>query len=989
MNTSLPPSPLVGRSREREQVRAALRRAKSGVGSTLWVRGGTGMGKSRLGKMARDQASDMGFVAAEAQGFRIDQGVPFGIWANACHPLVSGLDADILSSLTRGSGGLLRWILPLPYEGKSTPDADAAPGELTTRIHWSFLELLRGAGKTSPLFLLLDDIHWADASSLDLLHFVSRHAAELPLLIVCTCNTDLRTPTDEVVRIESELLQLEATQTLELGPISQEACQELLERLFEVSRPTAAKFARRLFEKTGGNPLFVREILGSLLDSGTLRERGGAWVGWDVEHLAIPDTVTEIVAARTAGLGEKAQEVASAIAVSDSGASFQALTQVCGMDESHILDAIDELLARDMIEESAVGSEIVYAFGHPVVREVLYDDLGLARVRSLHRSTAEALEGMGTGSNHEIAYHFARSGERGERAVHYLSAAGSEALAARANREAVAFLERALEVMDPSEENTDARGEVEQNLARAFQRVGRYDDAQALWKRLLARATDTGADRRAAEILQQLGQGAYWQGRYEAAIAHYDSGIEKARSAADRAREGHLLLRKGIGLQALSRAAEASAHIHEALAAAHEVGDTGLTARAHRGLMILSTWMGRPEEARSHGAAAIELSTASGDLQVAFWVHWALSVQEGFLGNTGVMNEHMEHCHELAEQLHSPVLELWTAEVAIEHATATGRWDDGIALGEQAVVMARRLGQQALLPRILVWLSLIYFGRGEIELGKECVDEAWEASGAGVEGVPKVHLVIPAYIGRVAHLVTTGRYREAIELGEHGLQIAENSAFIIWAAHRLLPFVAEAYLHLNDADGGRHILERMSTYSDAVDSRLGKAWTKAFEAVRVWHAGDLEQAADLLLSAAEGLEVIPMVFDGARLRRQRAGRLVELGRTDEALSELRDVHETFRRMGAESELAKTRGMFREIDARPPHRSPGTGAAGLTERELGIARLVAERKSNKAIARALEVSPRTVSTHLSNIFRKLQLGSRGELADFVKERGLLV
>lgn len=988
MSKPLPSMPLVGRAREREQIRTALHRAKSGFGSTLWLRGAAGLGKSRLGKMARDEASALGFLTAGAQGFRIDQGVPFGLWTNAYQPLMSGLDADTLSSLTRGREGLLRWILPLPNTSDFTPSADAVPGELTTRIHWSFLELLRGTGKKTPLFLLLDDIHWADASSLDLLHFVSRHVGELPLVIVCTCNTDLRARGGEVERVESELIRLEATQAMELGPISLEDCQELLEQLFNVSRTTVARFAEKLYRKTHGNPLLVEEILTSLIDSETLHKRAGAWVGWEVEHLALPDTVAELVAARSAGLGTSAREVANVIAVSDSGASFDVLLQICGLEESQILDAVDELLARSMVEENADGSAIIYTFRHPVVREVLYEELGLARARSLHRRTAEVLEEFGTGSNHEIAYHFVRSGERSERAVRYLMEAGSEALAARANREAVDFLERALEVLDLSNGTDATLTEVQEKLARAFQRVGRYDEACKLWLDLLDRASGAGKYAWAAELLEHLGQAAYWQGRYVVAIEHYDAGISRARAAADRAREGHLLLRKGIALQARAKAEEAASYMDQALAAAKEVDDPGLTARVHRGLMILGTWMGRPDEARAHGAEAIKLATVSGDLHVAFWVHWALSVQEGFLGNSTAMHDHMEHCQKLAEELHSPVLELWTAEVAIENAAAAGQWDDGIALGEQAVSMARRLGQQELLPRLLVWLSLIYFGRGEIELGKECVDEAWIASGAELDGVPKVHMVLPAYIGRVAELVATGHYQEAIQVGERGLEIAETSGFIVWATYRLLPFVAEAYLQLQDMEGGLHILERMRRYGEAADSPLGKAWAEAFEAVRVWHGGDLQQAADLLLSAAESLEAIPMVFDAARLRRQRAGRLVELGRVEEALSELRAVHETFRRMGAESELAKTRIMFREVDVRPPHKSPGVGAGGLTERELVIARLVAERKSSKAIAKVLDVSPRTVSTHISNIFKKLEIGSRGELADFVRDGGML-
>jgi DNA-binding NarL/FixJ family response regulator len=138
--------------------------------------------------------------------------------------------------------------------------------------------------------------------------------------------------------------------------------------------------------------------------------------------------------------------------------------------------------------------------------------------------------------------------------------------------------------------------------------------------------------------------------------------------------------------------------------------------------------------------------------------------------------------------------------------------------------------------------------------------------------------------------------------------------------------------------------------------------------------------------AAEALEGVPMVGDAARLRRIRAGRLAEMGDRTGALEELGRVHDIFLRLGAEVELEKTRRMFRELDARPPRRAPA-GEGELSSREIEIARLVEGRKSNKAIARALSISPRTVSTHLSNIFQKLGIASRGELADYLRSEGL--
>ena len=143
----------------------------------------------------------------------------------------------------------------------------------------------------------------------------------------------------------------------------------------------------------------------------------------------------------------------------------------------------------------------------------------------------------------------------------------------------------------------------------------------------------------------------------------------------------------------------------------------------------------------------------------------------------------------------------------------------------------------------------------------------------------------------------------------------------------------------------------------------------------------------MMEEAALALEAVPIVGDAARVRRMKAGRLADIGDRRGALEELGRVHDTFLRLGAEVELEKTRGMFRELGARPPRRAPA-GQGDLSTRELEIARLVEERKSNKAIARALEISPRTVSTHLSNIYQKLGITSRGELADYVREEGLL-
>ena len=198
--------------------------------------------------------------------------------------------------------------------------------------------------------------------------------------------------------------------------------------------------------------------------------------------------------------------------------------------------------------------------------------------------------------------------------------------------------------------------------------------------------------------------------------------------------------------------------------------------------------------------------------------------------------------------------------------------------------------------------------------------------------------------------------------------------------HRLLPIVAEAQLSKFDAAAARITGTRLRRDAEYLDHKLGLAWADAVDAILPFVEGDPAAAVPRMRVAIEKLEAVPYIPYAARLRRILAGRLADVGDRDGAISELRRVHDTFVKLGAQRDLEKTRVQFQEVGARPPGKSAGQGAEALTERELEIVRLVAGSKSNKAIGKALDISPRTVSTHLSNIYAKLEIGSREQLAE---------
>ena len=998
LSNMLPSRPLIGRTHELEVLGTALASAESGSGAAIFLKGDTGTGKSRLASAVVEEGTRRGFETVSGQAYRMDTGVPYSLWSNAFFPRLREMDEATLSVLTRGGEEELSVVVPGLRSGAAEDPVFSSTdhGELRTRIHWNFTELLRGLSKRTPLLVVLDDLHWSDPSGLDLLHFVSRQLDDVPLFLLGVYNTKDQIHNPAFQAMERPLLSVSGSEALDVKPLSAEESVELVLRTFEADRGIAGPLARQVHERAGGNPYFVEEILKSLVDSGKLYLQDGRWLGWEVSDLDLPASVTEAVSARFGELNTPAREVANVLAVAGTRVDHGLLTTVAEQPQADILAGLDQLRTGQLIEETTDGPHIVYRFAHPLVQEVIYSEMGLARARKLHERMGEALErgeaAVIDDPVHALAYHFSRAGGDDPRVVRYLAAAGRDALESRADREAEGFLSEARERVQAgafTEEDTGVEIlPLEEDLAQVLQRLGEYERAAGHWQAALKIAVEREDDARAATLHRRIGQAAYFPGRYDEAVTSYTAGLEFAKAATDRSIAAHLHLHKGIALQAQGHADEARGEMETALAVAETVADPGLLARVRRGLMILHTWLGDPEKVREHGREAIALSDEAGDRHVTFWVYWQLAIQEGFLGDTQSMDRHIQRCREIAKELRSPVLDLWTQEVLLEHAMAAGEWDTGIALGEQAVAQARSLGQNALLPRLLVFLSLIYLGRGEIERGRACVDEAWKRSGAARDDMSRVHLVIPAHIGKAAYHLAVEEYAEAIRIGEAGLAIAENTGFIIWAAHRLLPTIGEAYLQIHDAAAGHHIEERMRKYGEKAGARTGLAWLSAFEAVKVWYSGDIKRATGLLREAAENLEAVPMIYDAARLRRQLAGRLADLGDREAALEELRRVHETFLRIGAQPELKKTRGMFSELDTRPPSISKGSGAEALSQRELEIARLVARRKSNKAIAKELGISPRTVSTHLSNTFQKLQIASRGELADYVREHNLL-
>ena len=984
--------PLIGRDEEIAALTAVIDAAGTGKGRTIFLAGERGIGKSRLAAAAAERAAKKKFTVAVGRAYAVEQGTPYAPWADALVPILRALEPTTLTTLSRGGDAELMSLFPMLGRAGASAVRGESP-ELRTRQQWTLAQLLIKLAARSPLLIVLEDLHWADASSIELLHFLARQVGEARIAIIATYASDERDRQGPIRAAEQSLQSLGLARTLTVGPLGREAIDELLQEVFGAEPAVVRDFAGVLYAWTRGNPFFVEETLTTLVATGRLTRTESGWVGWNAESMELPRSVRDAVRGRVDRLSPDARRVADLCSVIGAPVTHEAVETAAGLSGSALLAALSELRRDAVIEEEADGDEIQYRITHPILAQTLYEELGRARARSLHGEVADALErhygDRALDHADELAVHLVRADGRGDapRATRYLAAAGRDALARHANREAGEYLEAAAERLDHAGElagSADAM-QVLDDLARARQRLGDYDGARAALERVRDAARAAGNRTAEAAAERRMGLTAYWSGRYDDALELYEGAFRTALDAGDRALAARIQLNTGICLQELGRPTEALAAVEEALELAAGLDDVALQARVHRSLLLISLWTGPAERARAHGAEAIRLAEESGQRSLAFQAHWGMAVLGGLTGDSELTRTHLVESERLADALHSPVLRIWSAEVAIEYLSFTGDWDGGIALAERTIALARTIGRP-LLPRLLVWAALMYVGRGEQERAKKYVDEAWSlALGLGTGKGLDVHSVVPAHTGMAAYHLASGEFQDAVEVGRAGVAIADRAGYVVWALHRLLPIVAEASLWASDVNGAAWIARRLRRDAERLGQKLGLAWADACDALVAMVRGNRESAVQLLREAAEQLEAIPFVADGARIRRQLARALAEGGDREGAMRELRRAHDVFARLGARRELDATREQLRDLGARPPVKTSAAGAEGLTGRELEIIRLVSERKSNRAIGNALGISPRTVSTHLSNIFGKLAVESRGELTDLYRER----
>jgi DNA-binding SARP family transcriptional activator/tetratricopeptide (TPR) repeat protein len=485
-----PTSPLVGRGDELEQLRAWT--AEPSSERVLMVSGEAGIGKSRLLYETARQAHAGGATVLAGRAPE-ETLVPYQPFLEAIGHYVFNAPLGDLRAVTRRSGAELGRLIPeigrrLPELGRPEP---GDPETDRYRLFEAVAALLGDISASSPLLVVLEDLHWSDRPTLLLL----RHLARAPQASGLRVLGAYRAGEDGTEGFEAALAGLRherLMRELEVRGLPESDATELI-RLRTLETPSVA-FVRALYAGTEGNPFFIEEMVRHLADSGVRSHEAGAR---ELQRFGLPDGVRGVISRRLDRLDQDGLECLKVASVIGRDFDSSLLETVLGFDEERFLRAIEVALDAGLVTESP-GERGRYSFAHALVRETLYAAMSSDRRTRVHRRVGLALEQSRDPPLGALAHHFTRAAEPGdaERAIRYALGAGAQATAMLANEEAAEHYARALEVLERSSPDAlERRCELLVELGDARVRSG---ERPAAWD----------VFREAAALAGRLGNGA-------------------------------------------------------------------------------------------------------------------------------------------------------------------------------------------------------------------------------------------------------------------------------------------------------------------------------------------------------------------------------------------------------------------------------------------------------------------------------------------------
>jgi class 3 adenylate cyclase/DNA-binding CsgD family transcriptional regulator/tetratricopeptide (TPR) repeat protein len=956
---------LVGRQRELASLEDDLARAVQGQLGVVLLVGEPGVGKTRLSHelLSRHQGEVIGL---SARAYPLGATASLGLWVEALERHLRTLPSAELEELCGAHVDDLASLLPAVRAVSRGERPAEAP---RIRLLGGLAAILARLAERAPVVLVLDDVHLADGSSWEALNFLTRNLSDSRVLVLLAARpvelAEQQVASDVLLGLEQEGLLRRKTVTA----LSAAEVQELAELV--IDGPAPAALVDWIMERAQGSPLFANGLLRALIEEGA-----------DLEHphlASLPEDLAERVTARLKHLDLQGRSLLEMLSVLGYRAELGDLVRVSGLTLDELAPVLERLARERFVSEEEQGRELTYEVAHPLIQEAIYQSIGGARRRALHRHAAREL--VTAGRLGAAAPHFVRAAERGDdEAINALCGALAQAEAREHHREALALLDALIELIPTGDRRwlkiLDAMPLqpewVVDHRADAGAETGVHVMRQVV--QLLERSGDRS---RLAAVKFNLGSLLAW------GLGQIDEGQILVREAAELFADvgdnrGRLIAMNELGYQ-LSIAGRVAEHRDTAervLADARASGDRLVTLMALASLTWALQVSGDLHATEPVMQEALAIAREDGKL---YRVSYLLAQQAWM---TAVFGRGEEANRKLAEgRAANPAFrDTYLLDFAAWIRLLTGDLDEAVASFRESLAWTGGLSRRRTFGAMVGIRALAEKGDfdGAMQLAalaRGTLDNRdwWFHSPllTWVEGVAcwlrgDGHPALDPIVDAAARMVSNGYWMVArctfADLAEAALDLGDHS------------LIAQAYTWA-----------MQDPYSTA--SATQRAITGLTEGCERLAAGDNEQAVVVLEGAADAFATAGWALHEGRARHLLGTALAPTDRIAAGAS-LESAAQQFDRCGASVRHDRARRAFDKLGSgRPGAIRPVAGPDALTKREREVARLAAEGCSAREIAEQLFIGERTVETHLGNAYAKLGIGSKVELIRMASRLGL--
>lgn len=439
---------MVGREEERQRLLERFKAALTGQGHLVFICGEAGIGKTMLAREVMTYARAEGATALIGHCYDLEGALPYQPFVEALRGYVTSHPREVVCRHLGDTAAELVKLVPEIQQCAPALKAEAPlePEQERRRLFDGVTRFLNSLAQKKLLLLFLEDLHWADKASAQLLLYLINNLRQTPVLIMVTFrDVELEEghPFQETIQTLSRQNLYTMITLLRLSPA--QVCTQL-ENIFE--QPVDEELATLIYRETEGNPFYVEEVIRALIEEKKIYRENGQLRCVNVESLEIPQSIRDLIVRRLRRLSESALKVMRTAAVIGRRFSFDVLVAVMEVGEDVVLDGIDEALRLRLIRD--LGAEDVLVFSYGKIRQVLLNEVSRLRRRALHRKVGQVLETIYRPSMGQVldqlAYHYLQ-GEDWEKAVEYLSKAGDKAASIRADDKALDYYQQALHIL--------------------------------------------------------------------------------------------------------------------------------------------------------------------------------------------------------------------------------------------------------------------------------------------------------------------------------------------------------------------------------------------------------------------------------------------------------------------------------------------------------------------------------------------------------------